>query len=212
MSGKTSSSPSRTTPSLSTGPAATVRPGAAAPGNAREVRERHAERDAEHERRQVGETARWARERYRDPDPREREAGRRARSFVRLQERVAVVRRRHERLLDRARADPADQVPHRAGLVVRPRGARAAEGLLPDDGARRLVVDVEVAGRVAERLVGLVERVAIVREDGAGERVRARRVDEVERVRPLRLVVDVRRDDRAEELVAQEPEVRGRRS
>ena len=36
-----------------------------------------------------------------------------------LQERVAVVGGGHERLLDRARADPADEVPHRARLVVR---------------------------------------------------------------------------------------------
>src|SRR5919204_202285 len=39
---------------------------------------------------------------------------------------IAVVGRRDERLLDRARADPANQVPHRARLVVRPRCARAA--------------------------------------------------------------------------------------
>src|SRR4029077_2299093 len=62
-------------------------------------------------------------------------------------ERIAIVARRDERLLDRPRRDPADQVPHRAGLVVRPGGACASEGLLADDGARRLVVDVEVAGR-----------------------------------------------------------------
>src|SRR5438874_8050685 len=69
-----------------------------------------------------------------------------------VHERVAVVLRRRERLLDRARADPPDEVPHRAGLVVRARGARAAEGLLPDDGAGRLVVDVEVPRRVTEPL------------------------------------------------------------
>src|SRR5213076_3331113 len=68
----------------------------------------------------------------------------RAAPVVRRDERVAVVGRRDEGLLDRARADPADQVPHRAGLVVRPGRARAAERLLPDDRAGRLVVDVEV--------------------------------------------------------------------
>src|SRR5919201_557544 len=61
---------------------------------------------------------------------------------------IAVVGRRDERLLDRARADPANQVPHRARLVVRPRCARAAERLLPDDRPGRLVVHVEVAGGV----------------------------------------------------------------
>src|SRR5262249_11488692 len=91
---------------------------------------------------------------------------------------VAVVARGNERLIDGTRAVPADQVPHRAGLVVRPGGARAAERLLADDGARRLVVDVEVAGRVAERLLGLDHRVAVVREDCAGQPVGRAAVDE----------------------------------
>ena len=60
---------------------------------------------------------------------------------------VAMIGRRCERLLDRARRRPAHQVPQRPGLVVRARGARAAERLLADDRAGRLVVDVEVAGR-----------------------------------------------------------------
>ena len=67
--------------------------------------------------------------------------------------RVAVVLRRHEGLLDRARRGPAQQVDRGAGLVVGAGRAAAAEGLLPDDGAGRLVVDVEVAGREAQRLV-----------------------------------------------------------
>src|SRR5919198_4826984 len=80
----------------------------------------------------------------------------RAAPAVGRHERVAVVGRWDERLLDRSRADPADQVPHRARLVVRPRRARAAERLLPDNGAGRLVVDVEVSRRVAELLLGEV--------------------------------------------------------
>src|SRR5688500_3144611 len=71
------------------------------------------------------------------------------------EEGVPVVARGDEGLLDRAGRDPADEVPHRAGLVVRPARAGAAEGLLADDRARGLVVDVEVAGRVAERVLGL---------------------------------------------------------
>src|SRR5919204_6094648 len=82
-------------------------------------------------------------------------------------ERIAVVRRRDEGLLDRARADPADQVPHRAGLVVRAGRARPAERLLADDCPRRLVVDVEVAGGVAELLLGELERLTLAREHGA---------------------------------------------
>src|SRR3954453_11184446 len=107
------------------------------------------------------------------------------------EERIAVVARRDERLLDRARADPADQVPHRASLVVRAGCARAAERLLADDGAGRLVVDVEVARRVAQSRLRRVDRGAILGEDGAGEAVWRAAVDEVEHVLVLLLVVDV---------------------
>src|SRR5687768_3999260 len=127
---------------------------------------------------------------------------------VRAHERVAVVGRREERLLDRPRRHPADEVPHRTGLVVRPGGARATEGLLGDDGAGRLVVHVEVSGRVAELVLRIEECLAVVGEDRPGEAVGSRPVDEVERVVPLALGVDVGRDDRPEELVPQEAEVR----
>src|SRR5215469_16352439 len=49
--------------------------------------------------------------------------------------RIAVVDRRHERLLDRPRVDPANEVEDRARLVVGPAGPRSAERLLSDDGA-----------------------------------------------------------------------------
>src|SRR5580704_3111757 len=61
------------------------------------------------------------------------------------QVRVPVVGGGYEEFLDRAGGDPADQVEHRAGLVVGAAGPGAAEGLLADDGAGGLVVDVEVA-------------------------------------------------------------------
>ena len=79
-------------------------------------------------------------------------------------ERVLVVARRRERFLDRPRADPSHEVQLRAGLVVRARRARAAERLLADDRACGLVVDVEVAGGVAQRARGL--------PDGARDRGR----------------------------------------
>src|SRR5690349_10878697 len=115
-------------------------------------------------------------------------------------ERVAVVLRRHEGLLDRPRAHPPDQVPHRAGLIVRPRRARSAERLLADDGPGRLVVHVEVAGGVAKRLRRVLDPAPVGGEDGARERVRRGRVDELERVVHAFLVVDIRRHDRPEEL------------
>src|SRR6266496_6439352 len=65
--------------------------------------------------------------------------------------RVAMIGRRHKGLLDRSRRGPAEQVPHRAGLVIRSRRAAAAERLLSDDSAGRLVIDVEVAGGETQR-------------------------------------------------------------
>src|SRR5690349_6192355 len=106
----------------------------------------------------------------------------RAAPVVRGHEGIAVVGRRHERLFDRPGADPADQVPHRARLVVRAGRARAAERLLPDDRAGRLVVDVEVAGRVLELVAGELDRRAVAGEDRAREPVRRGPVDELERL------------------------------
>src|SRR5687767_6706415 len=95
---------------------------------------------------------------------------------VRRHEGIPVILRRNERLLDRPRADPADQVPHRAGLVVRTGRARAAERLLADDRACRLVVHVEVSRRVAQCLLGRRDGVAVLGEDRAGETVGRRAV------------------------------------
>src|SRR3954471_23246465 len=84
---------------------------------------------------------------------------------VAAHERVAVVGRRDEGLLDRAGSDPANQVPHRAGFVVRAGCAGASERLLPDDGAGGLVIDVEVARGVAQLLMRLLDGEAVVGED-----------------------------------------------
>src|ERR1700749_1374273 len=65
---------------------------------------------------------------------------------------VAVVGGRGEELLEGAGAGPAGQVEERARLVVGAPGRGAAEGLLADDGAGGLVVDVEVARGKAEHL------------------------------------------------------------
>src|SRR5262249_36283769 len=113
------------------------------------------------------------------------------------EERVAPVARRHERLLDRARADPAQQIEDRARLVVGARRARAAKRLLADDGAGRLVVDVEVAGGEAQRFERLAHGDAVVRENGSRQSVFRRRVRELERLDVLRVVVDVDREHRA---------------
>src|SRR6185503_8256353 len=119
-------------------------------------------------------------------------------------ERILVVERRRERLLDRPGADPPHQVELGARLVVRTRATRAAEWLLTHDGARRLVVHIEVAGGVAQGHHRFAHRAAVVREHGARERVRRRGVNDLQRVFPFVVVVHVRRDDRTEDLLAEE--------
>ena len=93
-----------------------------------------------------------------------------------------MTHRRHKRLPDAARADPAQQVEDRAGLVVGAGGAGAAEGLLADDGAGGLVIDVEIAGGVAQTVEALLDRVAVLRENRAGQCVRTGAVDEAQRL------------------------------
>src|SRR5215472_15189141 len=85
--------------------------------------------------------------------------------------RVLMVDGRNEGLLDRAGVDPADQVEDRPGLVVRAASPGTPEGLLPDNGSGRLVVDVEVPSRIPQRVRGPGDGRAIGGDDGAGERV-----------------------------------------
>src|SRR5439155_16801317 len=82
---------------------------------------------------------------------------------------IPVIGWRCVRLFDDPRACPADQVQERARLVVGARCTRAAERLLPHDRAGRLVVDVEVAGGVDQRVRGRAYRVAIASEHRARE-------------------------------------------
>src|SRR5512146_1594328 len=79
-------------------------------------------------------------------------------------ERILVVQRRRERLLDRPRAHPPYQIQLGASLVVRSRPTRAAERLLADDGTGGLVVHIEVPGRIAQCHRCLAHGAAIVRE------------------------------------------------
>src|SRR3954453_1989763 len=83
-----------------------------------------------------------------------------------------VVGRRVERLLDRPRRGPPQQVRGGAGLVVGAGRARAAEGLLADDRAGRLVVDVEVAGGEAQAVLGPGHGAPVLRDHRAGQGVR----------------------------------------
>src|SRR5260370_27530443 len=82
--------------------------------------------------------------------------------------------RRRISLLDRPGADPANEVQERPRLVVGARRPGATERLETDDRAGGLVIDVEVSGRVDERLGCLADRVAILLEDGAPDPLRPR--------------------------------------
>ena len=59
-----------------------------------------------------------------------------------------------EILLDRARAHPSKEIKWASCLVIGAAGSTTAEGLLPDYGARGLVVDIEVTSGVSESLCG----------------------------------------------------------
>src|SRR5262245_23334092 len=118
--------------------------------------------------------------------------------------RILIIQRWREGLLDRTCADPATQVELRPRLVVRARRPRATERLLAHDRTGRLVVHVEVAGRVAQAHHGFANRRAVVGEHRARERVRRCGVDRLERLAPLPVVVDVRRHDGTEDLLAQQ--------
>ncbi len=85
---------------------------------------------------------------------------------------VAVVSGGHEGLLDDTRDDPADEVELTTGLVVGTAGTSTAEGLHTHNGAGRLVVDVEVAGSIAELVGELLDLEAVAAPNGAGQAIR----------------------------------------
>src|ERR1700712_2097890 len=83
---------------------------------------------------------------------------------------------------DRPRRCPAHQVGGGAGLVVGAGGASTTERLLADDGAGRLVVDVEVACGETKRVADLGHGDPIPGDDRSGQRVRRCGVDLLEHV------------------------------
>src|SRR5579859_3620702 len=118
--------------------------------------------------------------------------------------RVPVVGRRHEEFLNRTGSYPADQVEHRAGLVVGAAGPGTAERLLAYHRAGGLVVDVEVSGRVPQLAAGSRYRLPVSGDDRAGQRVARRVIHVVEDGLELAVRVDMHRQDRAEILGAED--------
>ena len=75
--------------------------------------------------------------------------------------RVQVVLEPYEVLLDAARRHEAVEDRDGARLVVGAARARTSEWLLADDGTRALLVVVDVAGRVAQTVGRLEQRLAL---------------------------------------------------
>ena len=116
--------------------------------------------------------------------------------------------RRNERLFDRPRADPTNQVQHTTGLVVRTRRAPTTERLLSNDRTRRLVVDVEVPGSMCQALGQIDDDIAILSKNRSGQRVRRAGVALRQRLVELVVAVDMDGENRPEDLLAHQLEVR----
>lgn len=112
-----------------------------------------------------------------------------------------------ELFLQRADVDEPGQQVGAAGLVVCAGGTGTTKGLLADNGAGALAVDVEVAGGVAKLVLCKADGLAVTGEDGARQAVLGRRVDQFAGLAEGiggGIVVDVRGQDGAEELGRQE--------
>ena len=81
---------------------------------------------------------------------------------------VREVLERQEVLLDTPRADEAVEDRDRARLVVRARTPRATEWLLANNGARALVVEIDVTRCVAQTRCGRRKDVPVLREAASG--------------------------------------------
>jgi hypothetical protein len=79
-------------------------------------------------------------------------------------------------------------------------GRRVGEGLLADDGAGGLVVDVEVSGRVGQDVHRLYNGAAVEGENRAGQRVWRGLVAYVQRLVIFIFRIDVYGQDRPEDL------------
>ena len=88
-----------------------------------------------------------------------------------LKETVGPIVGRSKRFLDGTWADPAQKVERASSLVVGPATTCASEGLLSNNGAGRLVVDVEVSSAVPKGSNGRLDVSAVGGKDGTGQRI-----------------------------------------
>src|SRR5262245_375814 len=99
--------------------------------------------------------------------------------------RVTVIGWRDEDLFDRAGADPTHQDHHRSGFIVRTARSRTSERLLPDDGAGRLVVNIEIARSKPKNAIGFGDGCPTCSEHATRQTVRGRFIDGGQRLYPL---------------------------
>src|SRR5947208_13811476 len=75
--------------------------------------------------------------------------------------RISIIRRGDEVLFDGSRANPAQKIHHRTGLVVGSAGARSAKRLLANYSARWFIVHIKVAGSESQDAVGTHDSASI---------------------------------------------------
>ena len=117
-----------------------------------------------------------------------------------LVEWVTVIGRRGQCLLDRPRADPAEEVEVGPCLVIGSRSSGTSERLLTNDCACWFVVDVKVAGGIFECAHGVIDGVAFTGKHGASEGVFTRGIYRLQDAVEVIGGVDVNRDDRPEDF------------
>lgn len=83
--------------------------------------------------------------------------------------RICKVMRRVERLLDGTSGYPANEVQIGTGFVIGTRCPCSTERLLADNGTGRLVVEVEISGRVYQTGCRSGKYSAVLREQGASQ-------------------------------------------
>ena len=83
--------------------------------------------------------------------------------------RIAIFGGRHKVFLYGTRTDPAQQVQVAARFIIRTRSPGAAERLLTNHGAGRLIVIIEITGCIAQYTAGLHHGITVLAENGTCE-------------------------------------------
>lgn len=106
-------------------------------------------------------------------------------------------------LLDGAHRDEAEQQGEAASLVVGTGSASTTEGLLANDGAGALVVDVEVTGSVTEQVGALDNVLAAAGKQRAGQAILGSLANQLASGFELSILVHIDGDNRAKDFLDQ---------